>query len=93
MIYIVAGHCFSAFNWQNSPVLERLTTLLLANGTIFFVFIAGYLFQYLSKSYAPKKYFFAKLTKCFITLFFYVYTGNSTFCFFSKARSCLGRVL
>jgi peptidoglycan/LPS O-acetylase OafA/YrhL len=62
IIYIVAGHCFSAFNWENNPVVAKLTKILLMNGTIFFVFIAGYLFQYLSKNYALKKYFFVKLT-------------------------------
>ncbi len=61
IIYIVAGHCISAFNWQNSPQLARLIKILMSNGTVFFVFIAGYLFQYLLSSYEPKKYFISKL--------------------------------
>jgi peptidoglycan/LPS O-acetylase OafA/YrhL len=62
ILYIVAGHSISAFNWQHYSELGRLTKMLLGNGTVFFVFIAGYLFQYLSKNYTPKKYFFTKLT-------------------------------
>lgn len=59
--YIVAGHSISAFAWDNTPQFKRLTKILLSNGTVFFVFIAGYLFQYLVKNYEPKKYFIAKL--------------------------------
>ena len=62
IFYIVAGHCISAFDWQYAPFLGRIIRMLLGNGTVFFVFIAGYLFQYLSHKYKPKKYLFTKLT-------------------------------
>ncbi len=62
IIYIVAGHCFSAFVWQDSSMMTRIARLALNNGTVFFVFIAGFLFQHLLKSYTPKKYFLSKLS-------------------------------
>ena len=61
IFYIVAGQAISDFDWHNNPELQRITTMLLGNGTVFFVFIAGYLFQHLSKQYEPKKYLSTKL--------------------------------
>ncbi|MBI2382179.1 MAG: acyltransferase [Gammaproteobacteria bacterium] len=45
---IVAVHCLSIFDWSGSPELERWLKILLLNATVFFLFIAGYLFQHLS---------------------------------------------
>ena len=59
--YIVAGHCISIFNWDNAENLERWLKIIFGNGTALFVFIAGYLFQYLAKNYTKKKYFLSKL--------------------------------
>lgn len=51
ILLIVAGHCFSS----HQPLLEALSSSFLKDGTVLFVFIAGFLFQYLSDnfSYAP----------------------------------------
>ncbi len=57
IIFIVAGHTLV---WGRSTMLE-FNTLLFAGGTYFFVFIAGFLFQYLSYKFEIKTYFKKKL--------------------------------
>jgi len=59
--YIVAGHCVSIFDWSDAVALERWLKIIFGNGTVLFVFIAGYLFQYLSGKYDVKKYMISKL--------------------------------
>ena len=61
IFFIVAGHSIDTFNWTDSPDLGRALRIFFSNGTILFVFIAGYLFQYLSPRYDVKKYFISKL--------------------------------
>ncbi len=61
ILYIVAGHCISAFDWEENKGIEPLLRMFLSNGTVFFVFIAGYMFQYLSKNFSSKKYYYSKL--------------------------------
>ncbi len=58
--FIIAVHCIDVFDWDKSPVLERIVRILINNGTVLFVFIAGYLFQHLSLRYQYKKYLIAK---------------------------------
>lgn len=55
---IVAGHCVSS----SDPVLGPLLNVIWQDGTVLFVFIAGFLFQYLSDNfsyltYLKKKFF------------------------------------
>jgi peptidoglycan/LPS O-acetylase OafA/YrhL len=69
ILYIVAGHSISAFDWEGSPLLERLAKTLVGNGTVFFVFISGYLFQFLSKNYRPKAYLITKLKTVLLPYF------------------------
>lgn len=45
---IVAGHAIGFFSWKESPFLRNALEDLVANGTVLFVFISGYLFQHLS---------------------------------------------
>ena len=61
ILCIVFGHCVSAFDWSDSPLMEQILTILLGNGTVLFVFIAGYLFQHLIDRYEFKDYFVKKL--------------------------------
>ena len=67
IIMIVAGHCFGC----RQPLISATINTLLKDGTVFFVFIAGFLFQYLSDnfSYAPylKKKFFNVVSPYLIT--------------------------
>lgn len=57
---IVATHCFSVFDWSNSPLVEKVLKHLVANGTTLFLFIAGFLFQHLSDRYHVTDYLLKK---------------------------------
>lgn len=59
--FIVAGHSIDAFLWTNDPAFERWLRIIMSNGSLMFVFIAGYLFQHLLKKYNTKKYYISKL--------------------------------
>ncbi|MFV8824154.1 acyltransferase family protein [Thauera sp. WH-2] len=57
---IIATHCLSIFDWSSTPTLELLLKRLVANGTILFLFIAGFLFQHLSDKYEVRDYLWKK---------------------------------
>lgn len=62
ILFIVAGHAIDFFTWpQDSADIERLLRIVMSNGSVLFVFIAGYLFQHLAVKYQHKKYFINKL--------------------------------
>ncbi|MBV1880704.1 MAG: acyltransferase [Pseudomonadales bacterium] len=61
ILVIIAGHCIWAFSWESSPTTKNSLADLLENGTVLFVFISGYLFQYLSASYQYRSYLVKKL--------------------------------
>ena len=48
---IVVGHAVPCFDWRSRPQLEALLLDLWSNGTVLFVFVAGYLFEYHSPGY------------------------------------------
>lgn len=58
--FIVAGHSIDAFSWANIDT-ERLLRIFLSNGSVLFVFIAGYLFQHLGKRFSLLHYYKTKL--------------------------------
>jgi Acyltransferase family len=60
ILIIVAGHAIPALNWHDKYNF-LLANIVLSNGTVFFVFIAGYLFQYLLRNYEYKSYLLKKL--------------------------------
>ncbi len=57
IIFIVAGHSLC---WGQGKIRD-INSLIFAGGTYFFVFIAGYLFYYLSYKFERKEYFKKKL--------------------------------
>jgi peptidoglycan/LPS O-acetylase OafA/YrhL len=61
IICIIVTHCLSAFDWSEHAQLESLLKIALANGTIFFIFISGFLFEHLSKQLHLAKYWGNKL--------------------------------
>lgn len=61
VLFIVATHTISIFDWSSAPTLERALKYCFANGTLFFLFISGYLFEYLSESYRAIPYWRKKL--------------------------------
>lgn len=69
ILFIVAGHSLAVFNWVNSPELERILKMIVSNGTVLFVYIAGYLFQHLLPKYSYKKYFFNKFKNVLLPYF------------------------
>lgn len=62
IIIIVAGHSYSKSCADS--LLGKILYEILENGTVLFVFISGFLFQYLSENFNFKKY----LTKKFINV-------------------------
>jgi peptidoglycan/LPS O-acetylase OafA/YrhL len=63
ILLIVAGHCTWSMNWNNYqyPILKSLFGICFMNGTVLFVFIAGFLFQHLSSHFVLKQYLHKKL--------------------------------
>ncbi len=59
IIFVVAGHIF--VNWEPDSVTYRFFRVFWENGTVLFVFIAGYLFQYLSKRFEYRSYLLKKV--------------------------------
>lgn len=62
ILYIVAFHCLSSFDWGENILQKRICNSLVVYGTVLFVFIAGFLFQHLNannnfnyKTYLKKK--------------------------------------
>lgn len=61
ILFIVATHCMSIFDWTQTPVMRDVLGRVVANGTVFFLFIAGYLFDHLSASYRLRSYWATKI--------------------------------
>jgi peptidoglycan/LPS O-acetylase OafA/YrhL len=61
VLLIVTTHVLSVFDWSDSPTLERTLKYLFANGTVLFLFISGYLFEWLSRSFVWPVYWGKKL--------------------------------
>lgn len=55
IIFVVGGHCVSLFNWDGAHSGWVLYSLM-PNSTVFFVFIAGFLFQHLSGKFEYRAY-------------------------------------
>ena len=61
IIMIVAGHVWFLMGWDQNGTEPRFIAALAANGTLPFVFIAGFLFKYLMPKFEAKKYYLSKL--------------------------------
>jgi Acyltransferase family len=57
---VVLSHLTLSLQWQNQEALH-LARMLFSNGTVYFIFIAGYLFQYLLPKYSYGSYLLKKL--------------------------------
>ena len=60
IIFIVCAHTIPSLDWSENPVLGRVIDALVNQSSIFFFFIAGYLFQHLSERFNFGKYIFQK---------------------------------
>ena len=61
IFFIVATHSVLVFSWDTSLVQKKILDIVIGSGTVFFLFIAGYLFQHLSSKFDTKKYYASKL--------------------------------
>ncbi|MCX6632603.1 MAG: acyltransferase family protein, partial [Candidatus Solibacter sp.] len=61
VLCIVAVHCIPLFAWERIGWHNRLVVSLLSNGSIFFVFVAGFLFQHLSYKFEYRRYLKSRL--------------------------------
>ncbi|UII30972.1 acyltransferase [Fulvivirga ulvae] len=56
ILIIVGIHCRISFRWPKDSIFRDVFITLLDNGTVLFVFIAGFLFQYLKGKYEYSSY-------------------------------------
>lgn len=56
ILLIVAGHVAGFLTFEDRPKLNTIIHVLTTNGSVYFVFIAGFLFQFLSKKYQYTNY-------------------------------------
>jgi peptidoglycan/LPS O-acetylase OafA/YrhL len=61
ILFVVAGHAISIFPWPSDPLAENILSDTLENGTVMFVFVAGFLFQHLSENYRYGNYLLKKV--------------------------------
>ncbi len=64
--FIVSGHTIDMFLWLEKIETVRILRILISNGSVLFVFIAGYLFQHLLVKYDTKKYYLSKIKNVII---------------------------
>lgn len=82
ILTIVATHTIAYLQWSDER-LAKIAHILIANGTLYFVFIAGFLFQFLSHKYEYKKYLSKKLQYVLLP---YVFTSipGITLCIYAE---------
>ena len=72
IIGVVAAHCLHNFNWQNSEKSLIVLDVIFNQSTIWFAFIAGYLFQRLSTNYTTGRYYRKKIAN--VNLYLHCFT-------------------
>ena len=58
---IVGAHSIPSFDWTERPLVGRLIDVFCNQSSVLFFFIAGYLFQYLSRNFSFQRYLKQKL--------------------------------
>ena len=61
IILIVCAHTVPSLDWSRAPTTGKVIDAIANESSIFFFFIAGYLFQHLSKHFSYKNYLLQKL--------------------------------
>jgi surface polysaccharide O-acyltransferase-like enzyme len=56
ILFVIAIHCISSLNWEESSGLHKVVLIITHNGVELFIFIAGFLFQRLSAKFQYKSY-------------------------------------
>lgn len=66
ILFIVIGHFIHLFSWEINPFFEKLMFNFIKNGTVMFIIISGFLFQYLSSKFNYKQFIFKKIKFIFL---------------------------
>ena len=66
ILCIVTVHCESMFTWQSHQILDTFLVEFFQNASVLFVFVAGFLFQHLARSYRYGNYLWKKLLNVLI---------------------------
>ncbi len=61
ILFVVASHCLPQFAAPDDSALMRPFLSFISNGTVLFVFVAGYLFQHLGENFRYRTYLGKKL--------------------------------
>jgi probable poly-beta-1,6-N-acetyl-D-glucosamine export protein len=61
ILFIVTIHCTYFFDWRNHLPVQEFLSDFFDNSTFLFVFIAGFLFQYLNRSFVYPNYLLHKM--------------------------------
>lgn len=61
ILFIIAGHISNDLYWGDNVKIKVFYQSILQNGTVYFIFIAGFLFQHLSAKYQYKTYLSKKI--------------------------------
>ena len=56
ILSIVTVHCIGAFRWHDHPLSAAFLREVFDNSSVLFMFVAGFLFQHLSRGYTYEKY-------------------------------------
>ena len=86
IIIIVAGHCFKSYQ----VMLDMFLKVILKDGTVLFVFIAGFLFQYLSDNFLYKVYLKKKFFNVFSPYLFTSIIGITIVFLYSEINPFIG---
>lgn len=86
ILFIVGGHSIHS----RHPLLKPVCSVLLQDGTVLFVFISGFLFQYLSENFEYKSYLKKKFFNVICPYLFTSIPGLLLFLCYSKAGPFAG---
>jgi hypothetical protein len=88
ILFIVGGHCIDFFSWpETSSATERFLRIFISNGSVLFVFIAGYLFQHLAIKFQYQKYYAGKLKNVILPYFLVSIPAILIFVFFMQRET------
>lgn len=67
ILFVVAAHVW--LEWPEGSPIELLLRIIVENDTVMFIFLAGFLFQYLSKKFEYKDYLIKKFQNVILPYF------------------------
>lgn len=82
ILFIIIGHSIFVFNWEENIFYKDLIYSTFSNGSLLFIFIAGYLFEHLSSDFSSRKYLSTKVKNVVIPYFFISIPALIIFIFF-----------